>query len=249
MTQRVIQGDQLDLTLADGSVLTAVDADLLEGSNKAFYRNASNLNAGTLANARVAVGNVTQHQASINHDALSGFVSNEHINHGSVSISGGTSLSGGGTIAANRTITLLNDSPSPGNNKVYGTSGAGVKGWQSLPAGTATVTSSPLLAYSGASSTTSWSHLQATMPLMVQINFICAIAQGGFGVGSVISLNNMASQSDGGSGYFTDGIGVQLSTSSVIVRISNRTVPYVSTTYGTVVLTAANWGMLIRIIT
>lgn len=41
-----------------------------------------------------------------NHDALNGFVSNEHINHTSVSISAGTGLSGGGTIATNRTISL-----------------------------------------------------------------------------------------------------------------------------------------------
>lgn len=45
-------------------------------------------------------------QTAINHDALTGFVANEHIDHTTVSISSGGILSGGGTIAATRTITL-----------------------------------------------------------------------------------------------------------------------------------------------
>lgn len=35
--------------------------------------------SGTFADARIAQSNVTQHQAAINHDALSNFVANEHI--------------------------------------------------------------------------------------------------------------------------------------------------------------------------
>lgn len=54
MTQHKIQGDQLDLSLADGSVLSGVDADLLQGNNGAFYQNASNLNAGTVPAARLS---------------------------------------------------------------------------------------------------------------------------------------------------------------------------------------------------
>jgi hypothetical protein len=45
-------------------------------------------------------------EANINHDNLSGFVSNEHIDHSTVSISAGEGLTGGGTIASNRTIAL-----------------------------------------------------------------------------------------------------------------------------------------------
>jgi hypothetical protein len=37
------------------------DADLLDGQQGSFYQSASNLNAGTLADARVAATNVTQH--------------------------------------------------------------------------------------------------------------------------------------------------------------------------------------------
>lgn len=42
----------------------------------------------------------------LDHDALLGFVANEHIDHTGVSIAGGAGLTGGGTIAANRTISL-----------------------------------------------------------------------------------------------------------------------------------------------
>jgi len=42
----------------------------------------------------------------LDHDALFGFVAMEHIDHSSVSITGGTGLSGGGTIDATRTINL-----------------------------------------------------------------------------------------------------------------------------------------------
>ena len=41
------------------------------------------------------------------HDDLSGFVSNEHIDHSSVSISSGNGLSGGGDITTNRTLSVL----------------------------------------------------------------------------------------------------------------------------------------------
>ena len=70
---------------------------------------ASDITSGTFANSLVAQTNVTQHQAAISHDALSGFVSSEHINHDSVSITAGTGLNGGGTIAQTRTINLALD--------------------------------------------------------------------------------------------------------------------------------------------
>ena len=87
------------VTLAVGGALTASIA-------------ASSLASGTLADARVAASNVTQHVAALetalDHDSLTGFVANEHINHTAVSISAGTGLSGGGTIAASRTLSLAN---------------------------------------------------------------------------------------------------------------------------------------------
>ena len=40
------------------------------------------------------------------------------------------SLTGGGNLSASRTLQLVNDVTSPGNNKVYGTNSSGTRGWQ-----------------------------------------------------------------------------------------------------------------------
>ena len=45
------------------------------------------------------------------------------------------SLTGGGDLSTDQNISLVNDESSPGNSKVYGTDGAGAKGWQDLPSG------------------------------------------------------------------------------------------------------------------
>src|SRR5690606_33213525 len=45
------------------------------------------------------------------------------------------SLTGGGNLGSNRTLQLVNDNGSPGNNKYYGTNNAGVKGFYDLPSG------------------------------------------------------------------------------------------------------------------
>ena len=50
---------------ADSGVVTSLDSDLLDGQHGAFYRDASNLDAGTLLNNRVAEANVTQHEAAL----------------------------------------------------------------------------------------------------------------------------------------------------------------------------------------
>ena len=43
----------------------------------------------------------------IDHDSLSGFVANEHIDHSGVTITAGDGLTGGGTIAATRTLDVV----------------------------------------------------------------------------------------------------------------------------------------------
>lgn len=45
-------------------------------------------------------------EGDLNHDNLTGFVSNEHIDHTSVTLTAGVGLSGGGDISANRTFTV-----------------------------------------------------------------------------------------------------------------------------------------------
>ena len=74
-------------------------------------------------------------QGNIDHDLLSNFVSNEHIDHSTVSISTQHSLTGGGDITTTRTLNLVNDVASPGNDKLYGTNGSGTRGWYDQPTG------------------------------------------------------------------------------------------------------------------
>jgi len=45
-------------------------------------------------------------ETNLDHDSLSNFVSNEHIDHSNVSISAGTGLSGGGDLTSSRTLSL-----------------------------------------------------------------------------------------------------------------------------------------------
>lgn len=52
------------------------------------------------------------------------------------------SVTGGGDLSANRTLSLVNDVASPGNNMLYGTNGSGTRGWYAIPSGgSGTVTS------------------------------------------------------------------------------------------------------------
>lgn len=52
------------ITTADGAG-SGLDADLLDGQSGAFYQSASNLNAGTIPDARIQASGVTQHQGSL----------------------------------------------------------------------------------------------------------------------------------------------------------------------------------------
>ena len=70
----------------------------------------------------------------VNHDNLTGFVANEHIDHSAVSITGTNSVAGGGDLTASRTLELVNDEAAPGNDKYYGTDSGGSKGFFDLPA-------------------------------------------------------------------------------------------------------------------
>jgi hypothetical protein len=50
-------------------------------------------------------------------------------------INGVLSISGGGDLTADRSVSLVNDLDTPGNNKLYGTDGTGTKGWYDQPSG------------------------------------------------------------------------------------------------------------------
>ena len=54
----------------------------------------------------ISSGQISTDDSNISHDSLSGFVSNEHINHSDVSITAGDGLIGGGDITTSRTINV-----------------------------------------------------------------------------------------------------------------------------------------------
>lgn len=75
--------------------------------------------SATVANGGVSVGNnqlvsnstgLWVIQGNIDHNSLSNFVTNKHIDHSAVSISAGNGLTGGGDITATRTLTVLANS-------------------------------------------------------------------------------------------------------------------------------------------
>lgn len=64
------------------------------------------VSAGTGITYSSSTGVIATNDGAIVHDNLSGFVSNEHIDHSTVSITAGAGLTGGGTIAATRTLNI-----------------------------------------------------------------------------------------------------------------------------------------------
>lgn len=86
--------------------------DLSEGTNL-YYTTAradsdakNAVSAGTGISYNPSTGVISSNDAQIVHDNLSGFVSNEHVDHSSVSITAGAGLTGGGDITTTRTLNI-----------------------------------------------------------------------------------------------------------------------------------------------
>ena len=91
-------GTMSSFNITDGSTSQQIDngedITFADGTGAEFVVSATNT---------VTVNSV---DSEIDHDSLSNFVANEHIDHSSVSISAGDGLSGGGTIASTRTLNV-----------------------------------------------------------------------------------------------------------------------------------------------
>ena len=68
----------------------------------------AHLSGGTGITYNSTSGVISTTDADIVHDNLSGFVANEHINHGSVNLTAGDGLSGGGDITSSRSFAVDN---------------------------------------------------------------------------------------------------------------------------------------------
>lgn len=115
-------GDTLDVGAGTGISVGADVVDLdIAGLSSASIAGSDELpfdNGGTPA--KISFSNL---ESTLSHDNLSGFVSNEHIDHSGVTISGGTDISGGGDLTANRTLDwdglhVENDGTSVGQQPV-----------------------------------------------------------------------------------------------------------------------------------
>jgi hypothetical protein len=89
----------------DHSTVSVTAGSGLTGGGTIAASRTINVGAGT--GITVAADSISTNDGQIVHDSLSGFVADEHVAHGSVSITAGTGLTGGGTIAASRTINVV----------------------------------------------------------------------------------------------------------------------------------------------
>jgi hypothetical protein len=88
-----------EAAIANGDYLLFLDGGATGTQSKEALADLVTLMAGTGLSAASSV-------LSVDHDAATNFVANEHIDHTGVTLTAGVGLSGGGTIAANRTFTL-----------------------------------------------------------------------------------------------------------------------------------------------
>lgn len=123
-------------TTTNAGVMTAADRIKLDGimAGAQVVSVAGRTGAVTLTKTDVglsAVDNTSDTNKPIStatQTALDGKASS------TISITGTHSLSGGGSLAANRTLSLVNDSASPGNDKFYGTNSSGTRGFHDVSA-------------------------------------------------------------------------------------------------------------------
>jgi hypothetical protein len=98
-----LSGFVADEHVAHGGVSVTAGAGMTGGGTIAASRTL-NVIAGT--GITVNANSVQTNDGAIVHDNLSGFVSAEHVNHGSITFTAGTGMTGGGTLAANRTFNV-----------------------------------------------------------------------------------------------------------------------------------------------
>jgi hypothetical protein len=118
-------------TLASNRTLTLV-GDVASPGNSMYY---GTNGSGTRGWYAVVSGGVSDH------GALTGLTDDDHTQYHNDargdaryplqtrSVSTQHSLTGGGDLSANRTLSLVGDVASPGNNMVYATNSSGVRGW------------------------------------------------------------------------------------------------------------------------
>ncbi len=100
----------VDLDAMETSISGLLTRDLIAGDGLTGGGDGSDdrtFNAVGGLGITVTADEITTNDSQIDHDALSNFVSDEHVAHSGVSIISGNGLTGGGTIASSRTIHVV----------------------------------------------------------------------------------------------------------------------------------------------
>lgn len=143
------------LTVSGGMVLEGIGSDIsTSGTAYRFLMRDPSGNTLRPMTASYARGFIDAAETGHNHDSAYASISHSHawsdITSGKPTTLSGygiadgvstnravlttNSLTGGGDLSANRTLSLVNDSASPGNDRYYGTDSGGTKGFHSFPA-------------------------------------------------------------------------------------------------------------------
>lgn len=93
---------------------TGVTAEIVEDIVGSMLQDTASVNV-TYNDAGAAI-TLDVLPGGVNHNALLNYVTNQHVDHSTVSVSAGTGLTGGGDITANRTISM----PNVGTAGTYG---------------------------------------------------------------------------------------------------------------------------------
>jgi hypothetical protein len=239
--QNKIQGTQLDLASIDGTQLTGVDADLLQGNNGAYYNAAGNL-TGNIADARLPgpynfnlTGNLTGNADSANDsDALGGVAAASWAKLASPAFSGNPT-------APTQTI---------GNNSTRLATTAFV---QSAVGGSSGYNTSAAVSYSGPNQNFFWNHGLGHRPKSLLIEMRCVTADGTWNVGDyVIPSAASLSYSDSGGNCCGNANGVfpwldsGTVNTRVQIRVGNLGIHIVQQTSGTIfTATPGRWWFYI----
>ena len=147
-------------TITNSQLAGSIAASKLAGSignsklsNSAITISGTSVSLGSSITDETLFGGVgvVTGSSQINHDSTTGFVSNEHINHSSVSITAGTGLNGGGELTSTRTLNVDDEYK---NTSLNAATGSYITAVRTITAGGNTLASGETLAFTAGSNVT-----------------------------------------------------------------------------------------------
>ena len=147
-------------TITNSQLAGSIAASKLAGSignsklsNSAITISGTSVSLGSSITDETLFGGVgvVTGSSQINHDSTTGFVSNEHINHSSVSITAGTGLNGGGDLTSTRTLNVDDEYK---NTSLNAATGSYITAVRTITAGGNTLASGETLAFTAGSNVT-----------------------------------------------------------------------------------------------